>query len=147
MAATATVGPGLGPSEVSPFILLRYSLEWCTEAPEMVGLITLVTQDLLVRIVLATTHTARTRLALASRIVLTHVTVWLLGAGFPLTTRALIAINTKQLIGKMKFHLFRSVSIAPINREKYYNYSTWRCYVLTLVLICNIFLSFYPLFV
>ena len=90
----------------------------------MVGHVALVTEQLLVRTVLAPTLTAGTVSALTSRVVLTPVTVWLLHAGHALPvaigvplTRVSASLNTEDLVHKLHLHLLRSISGLPATTE------------------------------
>ena len=81
----------------------------------MVGLVTLITEDLLVRVVLPPTNTTRTMLALPSRIVLTEITVRLLGTSLALTRVTTITphtitpLNTKELVCEVQLDFLRGI--------------------------------------
>ena len=64
----------------SPILFLGYRVQFRGETPEVVGGVTLITQDLLVRAVLAPTYPTGTVTALATRVVMAVITVRLLHA-------------------------------------------------------------------
>ena len=83
----------------SPLVFLRDLLERGRETPDVERLVTIIAQYLTPRLVLPSTHTARTKLALATRIVPTVLAVWLL-----LTSHSLF-------IWEMKFQGMNAESI------------------------------------
>lgn len=113
---TPTHAPPL-PYPTIPVIHIGHRDQPWSEAPEMIRHVALVAENLFVRTILPSTHTASAVLALPSRVILTPITIRLLHARHALPIRPLPlllprttpGLNTENLIHKFHLHLLRGV--------------------------------------
>ena len=84
LTSSLLLPPPPPPPSHSPLVLIGHGVQRRGEAPDVVGLVAVVAQDLALRLVLPPTHTARTILALPPGVVLAVLAVWLLLASLSL---------------------------------------------------------------